>query len=549
MNIFRIRTISAAAFCSVLLSACPSGGGSSAPAGSEPDTPDQASQATLKFSPFTGEFPVPINLLFDLDASTTDFTLDIPSDSPPAVAGNQLDGWSTLAPITAEATKAIDPATLAGAVRVFRVCGDPFKLGAPTGIPLGEFIPGVDFSVGIATTNPNKIIIKPLRPFPDKYDAVSVASCPAGAQGNLNKGNTYVVVITNAIKDVDGGDVSPSGVYELSKGTQCFYRFPTDGATDCPGTDENDPDGITQAGIDAGISTASDASQQSSENVRRLVNGQEGLAAFIASQGPAPLNPADIILSFSYSPVAIENPDTLTVPLPGGGTAKFPSTWDHVKAAAAAAGAAQDLTLYETGETVPGGEGRVLVGKLTVPYYLSMPSQQNPTAPLTQPWKASAASSLNGNSTNLTFHNPVPVKTADIEIPVLAVVPKAAGDDNLPVAILQHGITTNRVAVAAVAEALAGQGIASVAIDLPLHGVPPGDPFEFVRSDSDELEPLASKQLPRERTFDVDYVDNTTGAAGPDANVDASGTHFTIPKKQGCLKMGLQETACRLETS
>lgn len=529
MNIKNIKYLTAAILGSAFLTGCPSGG-SDAPAGTEPDSPEQQATAKMKFSPFTGEFPLPTNLLFDLSPTTTDFTLNIPSTSPPAVAGNQLDGWSTLAPITAESTKALDPATLAGAVRVFRVCGDPFKFGSPTGTPLGEFIPDVDFTVGIAKANPNKIIVKPLRPFPDKYDEVSVAACPSGAQGKLNRGNTYIVAITNAVKDVDGDDVSPSGVYQLSKNPKCFYRFPTDGATGCPGTDASSPNGITAEGVAVGLGTASDASQQSSENVRRLINGQEALAAGISGAGPAPINPADIILSFSYSPVAIDNPDNLTIPAPlseakamSPAEVKFPSTWDVVKGVATAAGAGQSITLFETGQTVPGGTGRVLVGKLTVPYYLSAPSAGDPTAPLTKSWKADRNSSLNGNSDNLTFHNPAPVKTDDIEIPILAVVPAGAGLDNLPIAILQHGITTNRVAVAAIAEALAGQGIASISIDLPLHGIPPGDAFDFLRADDPALAPL---NLPGERTFDVDYISNTTGAPGSDNVVDASGSHF-----------------------
>lgn len=523
----KIVTLSSVLFGSLLLTACPSGGGSDAPEGKEPNTAAEQGVATLKFSPFTGEFPLPINLLFDLNPATTDFTLNIPSTSPPAVAGNQLDGWSTLAPIVVSSTKDIDPASLAGAVRIFRVCGDPFKAGSPTGTPLGEFIPGVDFSVGVSKTNTKKIIVKPLRPFPDKYDATSVAACPAGAQGNLNKGNTFIVVMTNAIKDTDAGTVAPSDVYKLSKNPKCFYRFASDTDATCPGTTTT---GATAEGVALGIANASDSSQQSSENVRRLVNGQEALAAGISGAGPAPLNPADIILSFSYSPVAIDNPDSLTVPAPtpsakiaGPTTVKFPSTWDVVKGAAAAAGAGQSITLFETGQTVPGGTGRVLVGKVTVPYYLTPPSAANPTAPLTEAWKANKDSSFNSNSTNLTFHNPAPVKTTDLEIPILAVVPATAALDNLPIAILQHGITTNRVAVAAIAEALAGQGIASISIDLPLHGIPPGDSFDFLRSDDPALAPLG---LPGERTFDVDYVSNTTGAPGPDSNADASGTHF-----------------------
>lgn len=523
-----VGTIVSASF---LLAGCPSESDTT-PAGKEPVTGGaSAADASMKFSPFTGEFPLPINLLFDLSPTTTDFTLNIPSTSPPAVAGNQLDGWSTIAPFTAQATEALDPATVSapGAVRVFRVCGDPFRFGAPTGTPLGELTPGVDFSVSVANADDSTIVVKPLKPLADKYDDISVATCPAGAQGNLNKGNTYIVVVTNTVKATDGGDVGTSSVYELSTNPLCFYKFEGDSDSDCPGSDASTPVGLTAAGEEAGIGTASDASQQSSENVRRLVNGQEalaiGISAFAASMGsPLPALDGDsIVLSYSFSPVAIDNPDALTVTT-AMGNVKFPDTWDWVKGAATQAGAGQTLTLFETGQTVPGGTGRVLVGSLTVPYYLTVPSAGNPTAPLTESWKADSASSLNQNSDNLTFHNSQPLVTQQIDIPVLAVLPQAASSmDNLPVAILQHGITTNRVAVAAIAEALSRAGIASVSIDLPLHGITTDSDFAFLRSDSDGLAPLS---LPGERTFDVDYVNNESGAAGPDGNADASGTHF-----------------------
>ena len=527
-----LLTPAAVIFSSLLLTACPNESDNT-PEGKEPQTEASLDVASMKFSPFTGEFPLPINLLFDLSPTTTDFTLDIPSSSPPALAGNQLDGWSTVAPFTASATEALDPLTVMtpGAVRVFRICGDPFTFGSPTGQAIGELVPGEDFIAGLSVADSSTIVVKPLKPLADKYDDVSVAVCPAGAQGNLNKGNSYIVVVTDTVKAAGGGDVSPSFVYELSTNPLCFYKFPGDSSTDCPGTDEATPVGLTQAGLDAGIGTASAPSQQSSENVRRLVNGQEALAigisaAAAAAQAGSPLpvlGPDDIILSYSFSPVAIDNPDSLTVPTPAGDV-KFVDTWDIVQAAAAAAGSAQNLTLLETGQTVPGGSGRILVGKVTVPYYLSAPSQANPTAPLNSPWQADASQSLNSNSANLTFHNPAPVKTADIEIPVLAVLPAAAtADDNLPIAILQHGITTNRVAVAAIAEALSQAGIASLAIDLPLHGIEPDSDFAFLRSDAESLAPLG---LPGERSFDVDYVDNATGAPGPDGSADGSGTHF-----------------------
>jgi pimeloyl-ACP methyl ester carboxylesterase len=538
----------------MLLVACPSEGDNT-PTGAEPDSATDQAKASLKFSPFTGEFPLPINILFDLDPTSTDFTLDIPSESPPAIAGNQLDGWSTVAPFTIAATEdlTLESVQAPGAVRVFRVCGDPFKVGAPTGKALGELELGKDFSVGLAKASDATIIVKPLKPLVDKYDETSVRVCDAGAQGNLNKGNTYIVVVTNAVQSADGDQVGPSDTYELMKNPLCFYKFETDrypdpddetapAFPDCPGTTQETPTGVTQAGIEAGIATAADSSQQSTENIRRLIAGQEALAQGISAQANAMGSPLpvidtqDIALSYSFSTVAIDNPGTLQVPVADPResgeklapvTTKFLDTWDIVKLAANASGGAQTVTVFETGETVTDtdGSGRILVGELTVPYYLTAFSPENPTGPLTEPWRADPEKSLNKNSSNLTFFNPAPIKTQDIKIPLLAVVPNTPPPQGgYPVAILQHGITTNRVAVGAVAEQLSRNGIASVSIDLPLHGISSSDPtFAKLRSDSDEL-----SQLPitaEERTFDVDYL-NAEGAAGPDGVADPSGSHF-----------------------
>ncbi|HRN59931.1 MAG TPA: hypothetical protein PLI44_06810 [Chiayiivirga sp.] len=171
------------------------------------------------------------------------------------------------------------------------------------------------------------------------------------------------------------------------------------------------------------------------------------------------------------------------------------------------------------------------IGTLTVPYYLSAPSSANPTAPLTAFWKAAPgayvppfnAAGLSPASTNITFANPFPVKTSDVTIPVLATIPNAASGrsrpaSGWPVVIFQHGITGNRTHALAVSATLAAQGFAVVAIDLPLHGLPPESPFAIGNT------PFGA--VASERTFNVDYVDNGTGAPGPDGVPDASGTHF-----------------------
>ncbi|MDH3452114.1 MAG: hypothetical protein OEN20_06805, partial [Gammaproteobacteria bacterium] len=91
----------------------------------------------------------------------------------------------------------------------------------------------------------------------------------------------------------------------------------------------------------------------------------------------------------------------------------------------------------------------------------------------------------------------------------------------------QTGITTARSTLIAVADALALQGFAAVAIDLPLHGLLPGDP---VREASENGLTTAGIPLPTERTFDVDYVtqdpNGSITAPAPDMVTDSSGRHF-----------------------
>jgi hypothetical protein len=74
----------------------------------------------------------------------------------------------------------------------------------------------------------------------------------------------------------------------------------------------------------------------------------------------------------------------------------------------------------------------------------------------------------------------------------------------------------------AMADTAARAGYAVIAIDAPLHGISPDDPL---------LGPLyigysPFKDIANERTFDVDYINNATGAPGQDDIADPSGTHF-----------------------
>ncbi len=151
------------------------------------------------------------------------------------------------------------------------------------------------------------------------------------------------------------------------------------------------------------------------------------------------------------------------------------------------------------------------LGQIAISYYL------DPAAPLTGRWEA-APGGPDGTSTNLTRFNPVPLaKASTFPIPLFVTVPNAASPHTKPVAgwpvvVFQHGITGNRTQAAAIAGTYASQGFVVAAIDLALHGV------------TDPLNPLF--QDGAERTFDLDLVDNSTGATGPDGIIDPSGSYF-----------------------
>jgi pimeloyl-ACP methyl ester carboxylesterase len=76
----------------------------------------------------------------------------------------------------------------------------------------------------------------------------------------------------------------------------------------------------------------------------------------------------------------------------------------------------------------------------------------------------------------------------------------------------------------AIAAALAAQGFAVVAIDAPLHGITdPTNPF--YRNQLLAGSPAAGL-ITGERTFDMDFENNDTGAQGPDGHIDDSGIYF-----------------------
>jgi hypothetical protein len=174
---------------------------------------------------------------------------------------NSLDGFSTTGVIREQFGGALDPATFAaaGAVTVLQVTIDN-KTKATTGV-VRPLIPGTDYSVGVATdlvVGPDILEITPLHPL-----------VPSTGLAN----NGYLVLLTNAIKDASGNPAVPD----------------TDYAT-----------------IKAALPTCASLQSNAAMYGICLLTG-----AHLQIAGKIGLNPANVVLSFSFSTLSIG--DTMAV--------------------------------------------------------------------------------------------------------------------------------------------------------------------------------------------------------------------------------------------
>jgi hypothetical protein len=466
----RLKTLFITITSIVVLQACSSSSNSPSAVPTNPATnpggDPVTATITANFDPSNAVIPFPTNLLL---LGTDDLTLNAPAADPtdfsdPAIALNALDGFSTIEPWVTSFSATVAPASVTPGNSV-RV----FEVtltgpgGGVTGIS-AELVPGVEF---VAVSTGAGIAIIPLQP--------------------LKQITSYMAVVTNGITDAAGNIATPDQTYFLTQRTS-------------PLVDAN------------GNSTdplLPNASAQALEPLRQLTNSQEAAAS------SAGVNRADIIVSWVLTTQSITPVLSATKAISGPGAS----------------------TLVQTpfNTSVAGGAGiaDIYIGIQSSPYYLGAPSAENPTAPLNTFWKAAPGAyvppfnqfGLNPTSTNLTFANPFPVVNSTQTYPVIMTVPNANSGQvkpasGWPIVIFQHGITRNRTDMFAVADTLASIGYAVVAQDLPLHGlVDVTSPFYV---ENTPFGPIA-----QERTFDVDYSDNATGAPGPDGIIDTSG-NYTI---------------------
>ncbi|MGH8336985.1 MAG: Ig-like domain-containing protein, partial [Gammaproteobacteria bacterium] len=191
---------------SLALTACVKGNNSTT------NSTPQTSAFQARYAPLSAIGPFPNDLYFN--GSTTG-TLNIPFASTTAAAApanaalasmNHLDGYGTQSVINAYFTESVDATSLnAGDVFVFKVTSNPQTKAidyTKGGTPL---VPGADCSA--AST--------------DYTVGVSSASDSGGTVLNITPckplagGSTYLVVLTDGIKDTNGDAAAPSADYSL----------------------------------------------------------------------------------------------------------------------------------------------------------------------------------------------------------------------------------------------------------------------------------------------------------------------------------------------
>ena len=441
--------------------------------------------------------PYPNNALF---SGTTDATLNIPNPSaaPFVTAANLVDGFSTSASIFTDVLGAVDFETVRDALLIFEADASPRFLTygvdytVQTSTAMAQ-VSGTGHAVGTcaASSQPAKfqpiseqrsrLLIEPLKP--------------------LNPSTTYIVALTRALKSKDGVPATANEFFPIVNSDTAVANQTAPVLALL-----NDTQRGTLEALRSGLIRPT---------VSALKSGYSALRS-------ATLSDSDLVIAWSFTTqstaLSLSRLNTSTASLFVANTTI--STGDL------------GLGLADTAD--------IYAGTLQLPYYLANSGGNvNSTAPLTTFWTSAATlnavnpPALGGavpcgalaQSVSTTICYPDPAVVTTETIPVLVAVPNTNSGqtkpaNGWPVVIFQHGITRNRTDMLAIAPTLAAAGFVTVAIDIPLHGLTDtGSPFY-------QNQLFMGALAAGERTFNLDLVNNTTGAAGPDGVTDSSGTHM-----------------------
>jgi Pla-1/cef family extracellular lipase len=296
--------------------------------------------ARVIFDPANAIISVPNDLLF---SGTLDGTLNLPVEDPlngsdPLVALSALDGWSTVNPFTIDidlprgtslnGNSVYNPAS----VRIFETL-----MGGDTGceaVPLGaaclvvsELTFGVDF---VSQKSGASIVVVPLKPLKGK--------------------TSYILALTNNLQDDSGRALAGSGTYESVR--QNINEYPL-------GSD-------AQRGLQA------------------IINSYENAIVAIGADHDS-LIYTMALTTQSTTDVLFTAKALLAAPLAQGGLPPVISVTDTTISVAQAF-AMQGLVLPPNLQALY-STANLWSGSLTLPYYLGVPTPENPMAPINDWWR------------------------------------------------------------------------------------------------------------------------------------------------------------------
>jgi len=419
--------------------------------------------------------PFPNDGLF---AGGTDGTLNIPNSggTPFVTDANRLDGFSTVASLFTDLIGRVDMTS----------ANEPGSIIVINTRTLTPLVPGSDYRVQLSTViDPatgfpldqlrSRLLIEPLKPLSPK--------------------TTYLVAVTRQLKSTDGEPAEPAELFKVVTSSTAV-------------ADQTLPI----------LATLNDAKKTALEDIRQLY-----VTRILPGLNAAGLPTESLAIAWPFTTQSVS--DTLVV------------LNDSVSA--------QSLTVVRTGLTTQDAIPQlppiadIYVGSLVLPYYLADATATSEDLdfliggaadnPLNSYWRADGSERADGAAPNgapcaalapsdsTTACFPQPRARAAQTVPVLVTLPNANSGQTMPesgwpVVVFQHGITGSRSQMLPLAPAMAAAGYAVIAIDLPLHGLPAGDPLRVAGT--------------TERSFDLDLVNNASGLPPGGDGIDPSGTHF-----------------------
>jgi len=513
-------TCGLAASVLLALAACGGGGGSPgwlpvAPPAPAPAPEPQPDLGTYpRFDPAAGDLPFHIDLLF---AGTTDGTANVgPSSDPVRSALNQLDGFSTSAPFDVLLSGSIDPATAQASRSVWLLeletgSADPLDMDSVTGVrgPASYDVQVVSLDGGTH----NAIRVRPTVP--------------------LQPGAKYLVALTDDLRNAAGETVRAAPAYATLRGSA-----PIDSALQ-----------PVRSAVQAWESLAAQALAGASQG---NLTAEQARAKLRLSYTFTTTDPAQPLLAMAAPQAAITVMKILAGAVPTSAVADAQQLADQGLLPAPSPrnldiSGLTGIDFNSFSSSLAATVGKLYTGYIELPYYLqARAASQDAASFLQHPWRPDAALATALGQTlpadadgshNLTRRFPFAARTGTESVPLQltlpqdAWVPGYAGAANCgqiyaatgyPVVMYVHGVTSDRSSVLALAHTLASRCIATVAIDLPLHGVPANSAFVNVlnveRSLSIPFSTLYAAHAPRERHF------NVAGAMGSPAPMN-----FTAP--------------------